>query len=712
MEVTSYVAGTYVIQCVPGDLGEWSAYILETALLEVQPGPAVSIALSLQPPKPFFATYELIQLVVKALDAYDNHVPDAAIAPIEIGPEEVEHHMPEPTAILFMEDGLWTLTARLADDLEVFDSVEVPIDGSPPSVTVTHPLRGATVVNSKPSVTIKGMANDTVAGVKSVSVNGTPTTLDPSGEWSTIIVPDWGLNVIVVEVIDGDDRVFTLTQSFYFAELYHPMDPNPELVPDAIKGWMDEEFIDDGVHDPASPDDLATILESVLTGLDLGGMLPGGVEIGLGYELQLGSINMGPPHVSLDSIEGGLDMEVEIDGIQVGLKLKGECKVLGIDLCPDFSGSVKVSEAQMGAELALAAWKGELEVSLNDADLDLDGIDVDVNGILGWLFDWLIDFVVGLFADTLEDTLESQMDSILADTMSQLVSSFNITQTLQIAPLLPGMAPISMTIEALIWNMYFKPEGGRVGLASRITTAKQVAQTIHGAISRGTCLKGFTANYALPGESAFEAALYDDFVNQAITAMWYTGAMNVSLDEEQMAGVLGEGQGLPLPVDGLTLDATLLLPPILNGCKSDELVTIQLGDVFIDMVIDSPLFSDGGALGAYISTEISAEFVMVNTAEGEELGVMLHEISDIHFHWEYVPEFFVGSEEVLEELIQTQLLGDALDGLTQAPIITVKVPKLDLGALTPIVPLGTMISPVVEGLDRVEGHTLLQGHLE
>jgi hypothetical protein len=373
---------------------------------------------------------------------------------------------------------------------------------------------------------------------------------------------------------------------------------------------------------------------------------------------------------------------------------------------------VNVSEVQMTADLALSAWKGDVEVALNNAQLDLDGIDVNVDGILGWLFDWLIDFVVGIFADMIEDTLQSQIDGLLGDTMTQLIGALNITETVQVSPILPGMAPISMTVEAMIWNMNFKPDGGRVGLASRITTAKQVPQVIHGAISRGTCLKGYTANYEMPGEAAFEGAIYDDFVNQAVTAMWYTGAMNVSMDEVEMADLLGDGEGLPLPVDGLTLDATLLLPPILNGCGTDGLVTVQIGDVFIDMTLDSPLFGDDGALGAYISTEITAEFALVDTDDGKAIGIMLHEIADISFHWEYVPEFFVGSEDVLEELIQTQLLGDALDSLTQAPIFTIAVPEIDLGALTPIVPLGTMITPIIETLEHTSGHTLFQGHLE
>ncbi|MDP6946829.1 MAG: hypothetical protein QF464_21950, partial [Myxococcota bacterium] len=389
----------------------------------------------------------------------------------------------------------------------------------------------------------------------------------------------------MVEAIDGDGHSTVITQSFYFAELYHPMDPNPALVPDAIKGWMDDEFIDDGVHDPSQPDDLATILEMVLAGLDLGGILPGGMDVGGGYELKVQGVSMGSPNISLEPVHGGMDMVVDLNGIQVGVKLEGECKVLGVDLCPDFSGTVHVSHVQMTGDLVLSAWKGDLEVAFENSSLSIDGLDVDVDGILGWLFDWLIDFVVGLFADTLEGMLEAQIDSVIADTMNELVAAFNITQTLEIDPILPGMSPISMTVEASIWSLVFAPEGGRVGLASRITTAKQIPQVIHGAISRGTCLKGLPSGYQMPGETAFEAALYDDFLNQAVTAMWYTGAMNVSLGGDEMGALLGGGGGdaLPLPVDGMAMEATMLLPPILNGCGQEGLVSVQIGDAFIDM---------------------------------------------------------------------------------------------------------------------------------
>ena len=177
MGVTSHVAGTYVIRCVPGDLGEWSAYVLESALLEVVPGPPVSLSIGLHPPKSYFATYELIQLVIQPRDAFDNHVPDAPVSPVEVGPGDVQHHMPEPTAILFMEDGTWMVTARLAEDPEGSDTVEIPIDGSPPSVTVTHPLRGATIVSSASSTVMATGAKAKDAGIVVID----PTKIEELG---------------------------------------------------------------------------------------------------------------------------------------------------------------------------------------------------------------------------------------------------------------------------------------------------------------------------------------------------------------------------------------------------------------------------------------------------------------------------------------------------------------------------------------------------
>ena len=712
-DVTGTVTGTYVVKCVPVQL-DWTAFSLETALLEIVPGPPVMVEVDLLPPKPFFSTYEQITLLVSARDAWDNPIPDAPIEEIEVTPGEADYKFTGDTTVLFKEEGFFTLTVRLLEDPSIWADVDVAIDGAPPTVTVTNPLRGATVQNSKPSVTIEGLANDTVTGIASVKVNDIEATMHDDGTWTVILIPSWGLNVIHVVAEDEDGNLSQVTQSFYFAELYYAMEPEAPYIPDAIKAWIDDKFIDDGIHNPTQPDDLATILEGVMASLDLNALLGDKIELGSDYWLELKGVSFNPPKLSLDPFDGGLHLIGEIKNFYIAMKFVCEIEILGIDICPDFSGSVSVGVLALVADLYAAAKNKVLDVAMGQPDVTLQAIDVDGDGILGWLFDWLIDFLVGIFTGTIEDTIESQMGALLDDTLTEVFGALEFSQTLEMDPLFPGMDPISLTLEIGLHTLTFSEEGGRLGLGSALLATKKVPQQIHGSIARGTCVKGYPTGWQVPGESSFEGALYDDLMNLALTTIWYNGILNLKLGQDVFDELLGGegGEDLPIPIDSMNLDMTMLLPPIINGCDPDGLLMLQIGDIFMDIDIDSVLFGGASEIGVYLSAELAAEIILTETDEGAAIGLMLHGVERLDYEWAYVPELFEGSEEVLEEIIEDQLLGAALEGMTGDPVFEFVIPEIDLGELSELFPPGSLIDPEIEDMYREGGHTLLQGHLE
>ncbi len=175
-DVTGTLTGKYAVKCVPAAL-EWTAFDLVHAPLEVLPGEPVSMALEASPPAPFYPTFTVVEIVVVARDIYDNLVPDAEIDPFEITPEGTPATNPSGTNFIFLEEGLVTLTTRLVIDPTLEASIELLIEGEPPNVAVTYPLRGATIQASKPSITVEGIANDSVAGIVSVLVNGEEASL-------------------------------------------------------------------------------------------------------------------------------------------------------------------------------------------------------------------------------------------------------------------------------------------------------------------------------------------------------------------------------------------------------------------------------------------------------------------------------------------------------------------------------------------------------
>ncbi len=712
LNVGSTIAGTFVIRCVPAGL-EWSAFVLEGANLEVTPGPPVALQLDLQPPKPFFASMELVTVLVVAQDAFGNAVPDAEVDAFTVSPT-TEYTATTLTTFLFEEEGTFTLSTALVADPTVTASVDVDINGEPPAVTVTFPLRGATLSGTKPSVTVEGIAQDAIAGIAEVRVNGDAAQLNPDGSFTKIIVPKWGLNILEVVAEDGGGTITTITQSFYYSDHWYPLSPSIPYVPDAVKLWMSEDFIDDGYHNPTHPDDLATILEAVVGDLDLGSLLGDASDIGGGYSLEINNIGFNPPKLALDPQFGGLDIVMEVKNLYLGIKLKGECKVLGVDLCPDFSGSVSVDKMIIMADLLASAIEGVMDVALVNADVVMNHIDVDINGILGWLFDWLIDFLVTIFSGQIEDLVKDELADSLGDTLADLFASLAISETIEIPALLPGMMPAALTFDMILWTMQFTPDGGNIGMAARAIIGKATPHNIMGSIGRGTCLQGLPTQYTLPGNDEFEVGLYDDLLNEMLAAIWYGGVLNLSMDEETLGDSLSVDG---LPVDSMVVTTNPYLPPIINGCTSDGLLKLQLGDCFVDAEIDPILFGGKDSMGVFLFLEVSAEIYLTETDEGPAIGLILHEVETLKYHWAYVPTPFIGNEQILEDLVDSQLIEPLVQDIIGAPLAEFPIPELsmsDLGGALGGGDGGTDITivPQVDDLAREGGHTVLKGALE
>jgi hypothetical protein len=714
-DVTGTLTGKYAVKCVPAAL-DWTAFDLVHAPLEILPGAPISLMLSSSPPAPFYPTFTVVEILVLARDIYDNLVPDPEIDPFEITPAGTLATNPSGTNFIFLEEGPVTLTTRLLLDPSLEASLDLLIEGDPPNVAVTYPLRGATIQASKPSITVEGIANDTVAGIVSVQVNGEEASIHDDATWSRIFIPAWGLNVLHIVAEDESGKTTEITQSFYFAESYRPLEPSIPFVEDGIKMWLDDELIDDGVHNPTHPDDLATILEAVIGGFDLNGLLGSAIEVGGGYELQMGNASMNPASVYLDPIWGGIQIDAALKNFKVDVVLAGECKVLGIDLCPDVSGTVEAGTIKLKADLLAYAENADLQVLLTNTNVEITALNIDIDGILGWLFDWLIDFVIGLFTDMIEDAFEDQLGDALGDTLIGVLEALAITETVEINNPLPGLDDIVMNLETNIHSLVFTPDGGRLGLGTRVDGVKKVPHTILGAIARGSCLKGYPVQWDLPGVSSFEIALSDDFLNLALASVWHEGALQMQLDEAAMAELLGDdgATGLPLPIDGLALNLDWSLPPIINGCEPGGILKIQIGDLLVDLDLYSPLFAPEGVgkLALYAAIEVTAELLILETDDGDELAIQILDMQRFDVDWVTVPELLQGAEESLEGLIETELIGEFMEDLSSEPIGGFKIPEIDLSSVTSMAPDGVVIEPTIETLERDGGHTLLSGHLK
>ena len=216
----------------------------------------------------------------------------------------------------------------------------VCIDIAGPKLAVTFPPRGATL-DGDMMIPLEGEVNDELSGVQSLLVNDTVVAVGEDGSFSHMVEADYGLNLLVLEAFDGLSNETRVVQSFYYSTDYADFETgNMEDVnlEQALIVFLGQEFTDDGDHNPEEVNDLATLFEMLLEGLELdllvGGnvpladvIIPGLVDFVLnvdGFEVSISGdlgikaaiveASFSSPEVSVDTRDGGIAVSVKFSG--------------------------------------------------------------------------------------------------------------------------------------------------------------------------------------------------------------------------------------------------------------------------------------------------------------------------------------------------------------------------------------------------------------
>ena len=90
--------------------------------------------------------------------------------------------------------------------------------------------------------------------------------------------------------------------------------------------------------------------------------------------------------------------------MKANVKADGKCF-----LCPDASGKITINDIVISTQLLISAQNGKAKVSMKNTTVLLEGLDVDVNGILGSLFDFIVDFIVDEFKPSLIKAFKEEL---------------------------------------------------------------------------------------------------------------------------------------------------------------------------------------------------------------------------------------------------------------------------------------------------------------
>ncbi len=261
--------GEHEITCrIEGDTGTIEHV---PATLTVTHGASVSIEAWADPLKAVYRPGDLVTIKWQGIDEFNNPVPNApgTVTP----PGQGVSATPTTNEYKLLQDAYLTFTVTL--DAGPSTEVDLTVDGHGPEIAITSPERGLTFDNDG-QILVTGTVFDNFGGIQTFSVNGIPVTPDETGNWSFQVSSVHGLNPVVVTSTDKHDNSSTATVSWYYSTGWVTTDkatPDDAWLEDTVRVWFAQDLIDDGDHTEPKVDDLAHLLATLLTNVDVAQML-------------------------------------------------------------------------------------------------------------------------------------------------------------------------------------------------------------------------------------------------------------------------------------------------------------------------------------------------------------------------------------------------------------------------------------------------------
>jgi hypothetical protein len=405
--VVAQQAGEHEIYC---RLVENDALVSHTpGLLNVLPGPADTVTALVEPAKAVYKPGDIVTVNWVAKDAYGNEVLDSegTVSAPAVGVDSVGDAAWELT-----EDGERTFTVTLTSN-GASDDVTIMVDGTGPLVVITSPERGQMITEPE-LLTVTGIVTDAF-GLASVKVNDVPVSVDEDGQFSTQIESVYGLNPVFVEAFDTNENRGVGSVAWYYASAYQPADSedtDAARLDNALQIWLGQDVLDDFDHSEPEVDDLAHLLELLLTYADFADLLgkpvlfeqkfPGVVSETFGDSnnpvelngdltlwIDISSVTAGTAGLNLLSRDGGLDVSAAFGPVMENGEMlqKGLVVQLSVNMKFELAATTSIGSLPVSVDLSpppTAISTASIEFGVLDLDTSFDiqmtdGV-LDING--------------------------------------------------------------------------------------------------------------------------------------------------------------------------------------------------------------------------------------------------------------------------------------------------------------------------------------------
>jgi hypothetical protein len=580
-----------------------------------------------------------------------------------------------------------------------------------PELRLEAPARGAMLEGGGEApapVVVRGQACDAFHAIASVTIGGQPVSLAGAGACRTFeaqVEGRWGLSIVRGQVVNDAGEVGGLAQAFLRSPGYFGTaggDPSSRAGRGVLL-QVGQELLDDG--DRATPDDVATVAEQVLGGLDVDAAVgsfrfaqpdaDGDGEIDAithscvlytttnkrtGFRAwKNGPVTHGGIRVDRLQLEdGGLGARITVRAVRVPFGVTGnlDSGCLG-DAQETVTGDARADALVLEghARMALDA-QGRPQATFEALPATLSGLDlaIDLGPLVDWtgLGDLVGDAIAAQVRGPVQEAIRGAVQAGLEGQISRALAalaSFRREITLPAA-----LGGVELVVEAGLDRLDFTAERGAIGTSVQVRPASPRPE--HAAAARGAIrLGGARAELGPMAGASVALGVADDVLNQFLHAAWMGGAFDAE-DASRIVSLAG------LPIVNLALFSSL--PPVLMP-RPDGAAGVDLGwgDVAFDLALD------GSAAGArargYLSLVVGLERLEIDPvgrtirpvfAPGPEVHVQVTEAN-----WDHLPTTRAVATRLLESLVRNGLSEVLSRALGAFPL-----PDLDLRALDPGLP--------------------------
>ncbi len=632
---------------------------------EVVPALPASLLVGKHPNQGVYALGQVVEVTADVSDRHGNPIPWAIVG---VTSAPAAGNFGE-RRFQFDEEGTFRLTARVEgptqDDAPLSGQVEVVVNGAGPAITCVSPSDGE-MVQATPgqNLTFRGRVRDN-NGVESVTVEGRAAQLSPDGSFEVALPAGFGVNGVEILATDAFGSRSARTCTFLAADRWNAESAS---LGDGVTLKLTQGAVDDN-NRGGGINSLADLLHTALNSRSLVDTLDQTLDranpiypeqcvqevclplVGCNCVYRLSAryesleIN-GPNTVSLALVDGGLRIGAVVRGLGLRVSVGG---TIGA------SGWVRASEISMELTSDLFLENGNPRVRLRgQPTVNIEGLNVDIDGLLGFLFDIVEPLFRGLITNTVQTQLRNYVSGNFNQILDGVVGGLDISTlgTGVDVPRLDGRGTLRLGFGVDFSSVSVNPSRALFGIGTRFTGPQN-----HAGTSRGVALPSGEVRLDPQTSRGVAATVHVGVLNQALHTLWRGGLFDATIS----GATLGAGDDV---------EATLYtgLPPVLtlNGDRA------RLGLGAVRITLDWP-----SLLGAPLDVQVSAQAEATVSLSGDELrfgGLTLREFKLAAEGISLDPTTQAILEEFVRGLIQ-RVIDDTLnDALPALPIPSFTVP--------------------------------------